>query len=152
MDIQKGIFRVLATGGDTALGSDDLDLCIAQNMARMSWDTPWDTHDASHQQHWIQKARHIKESLSLDSCTQILEQGITAHPNLNHSDIQKVILVGGSTRIPIVLTHLTKIWNEKVDFLLHPEYAVAQGAALQAYQLTHTRSFCCWMSVRLLWE
>ena len=164
LDIRKGVFKVLATGGDTTLGGDDLDFCIAQNMVRISRDVPWHTQDASQQQHWIQKARHIKESLSLGSNSPILEQKITAQhieswcfplfqrtldiceetlsrAKLNHDDIQKVILVGGSTRIPFVLNHLNGIWNEKVDCLLHPEYAVAQGAALHAYQLTHVRSF-----------
>ncbi|ETZ07548.1 chaperone protein HscA [Holospora obtusa F1] len=162
LDIQQGIFRVLSSGGDTALGGDDLDFCIAQHISPLSLED----QSFLQQQYWIREARRIKESLSrpyfcdvgdletkitpedletwcfpwfqrtLDICQDTLNRA-----NLEIQDIQKLILVGGSTRIPFVFKRLTRLWDGKIDSVLHPEYAVAQGAALQAYQLTNTCSF-----------
>nr|WP_052567278.1 Hsp70 family protein [Holospora elegans] len=160
LDIRQGVFRVLATGGDTALGGDDLDFCIAQNIAPFGWSD----QTFSQRQSWIQKAKYLKESLCVDSALSSLETNVTPEDienwclpfiqrtleickdtldraELSFKDIQKVVLVGGSTRIPFVLKHLQYLWGEKIDRALHPEYAVAQGAALQAYQLTHECSF-----------
>ncbi|PPE03342.1 Hsp70 family protein [Holospora curviuscula] len=160
LDIQDGVFKVLATGGDTALGGDDLDVCIAKNIAPFFWDVP----SSSQQEYWIKKARYIKESLSVSPTNPIIDSNVTlqdietwcfpwfqrtleicedtlARAKLKHNDIQKIVLVGGSTRIPFVFNHLSRIWDKRVACVLHPEYAVAQGAALQAYHLTRTCSF-----------
>lgn len=157
LEIKQGIFKVLATGGDAFLGGDDLDECIAQHM------TPeWNILTADVRQACILKAKQIKETLcdgtekcvegislqdlrtwcwplfqkTLAVCTDTLDR-----IQLPATSIQKLILVGGTTRMPFILEALSEIWNGSVDRTLHPEYAVAQGAAQYAYQLTHEYSF-----------
>lgn len=157
LEIQHGIFKVLATGGDAFLGGDDLDQCIAQHM------TPeWTTLPSDERQMCILKAKHVKETLcdrteetiegvSLQDlrtwCWPLFQKTLAVCQDtldriqLPDTAIQKFILVGGTTRIPFILEALSEIWNERVDRTLHPEYAVAQGAAQYAYQLTHDYSF-----------
>ena len=60
--------------------------------------------------------------------------------NLNWSDIDKVILVGGSTRMPAVAEMLQALSGQKPDNSLSPDEAVAHGAALRAAMLLHKGS------------
>jgi molecular chaperone HscA len=157
LEIKHGIFKVLATGGDAFLGGDDLDECIAQHMT-----SQWDTFTADQRQALILKAKQIKEMLckgeaecvegvSLQDlrtwCWPLFQKTVTVFQDtldriqLLPASIQKLILVGGTTRMPFILEALSEIWNMSVDRTLNPEYAVAQGAAQYAYQLTHEYSF-----------
>ena len=65
---------------------------------------------------------------------------------LNASDIDKVILVGGSTRIPAVQEEVKKITGKDPHKGINPDECVAIGAAIQAGVLGgKLRMFCYWM-------
>lgn len=158
LEMKQGIFKVLATGGEAFLGGDDFDRCIAEHIS------PTSLSDLPEQQqmHWILEAKKIKEMLSyqdkndqynitkkdiecwclplFNRTVEICEETLR-RIKLDKSDIKKIILVGGTTRVPFVFEHLNCVWNKNVDRTLHPEYAVASGAAQQAYQLTHGHAF-----------
>ncbi len=134
LSMRKGVFQVLATGGHTQLGGDDIDALVANYFG-------WDDH---------LKARSAKETLShglneellntlceplikqtLEICAQaIKDAGVTK------GQIDGVILVGGSTKLQIVRTSVKDFFEQDPLTNLDPDCVVAYGAALQAHQLT----------------
>ena len=157
LDMKHGIFKVIATGGNAYLGGDDFDECIAQHIAPQ-----WSTLSIEEKNHYTLKAKAIKETLCSGEASQV--EGVSPQDlrtwcwplfqktlavcddtlervKIPRDSIQKLILVGGTTRIPFILEELAKIWNGRVDRTVHPEYAVAEGAAQYAYQLTHDYAF-----------
>ncbi len=63
---------------------------------------------------------------SIELCRQVLSEAELASEN-----IDRIILVGGSSRIPFVKESLRKFFNHEIDHSINPEEAVAKGAALQ---------------------
>jgi len=142
LKMQKGVFKVLGVSGDNALGGDDFDHLIAEKF-----------------QINLAQARKIKEKLSnADIVTQSvvtvsdfenlilpkIEKTFTLTKNLiedlelENEEIKGVILVGGSTRIPLVKKKLAEIFGqEKILDKLDPDRIVAAGAAWQAYNLSN---------------
>lgn len=136
LKIQQGVFKVLGVAGNNALGGDDFDK-ILQNKG-------------------FQNARAIKEILSLkketaeisrsefeDLINDKVKETINLTINLiddleiNKSDIDGIILVGGSTRIPLIKKRLSKIFtSKKILTNLDPDRVVAIGACWQAYNLS----------------
>lgn len=143
--LQKGVFQVLATGGDTELGGDDIDALIATRYL-----TSYDHLEA----------RKLKEALSndlsvctsegqaikrddlnilidplvkktLDICQNVLDDA-----ELNPDDIKGVVLVGGATRIPYIQAQVEKFFGHQPYTKIDPDCAVVTGAALQAHALT----------------
>lgn len=135
LKLQKGVFQVLATGGDLALGGDDIDDALAARTA---------------------SARIVKEKLSQEE----IYEGITrkdleaiARPfvqetleitarvfkdaSLNPQDIQGVVLVGGMTRMPLVRQEVEAFFGKAPYCDIDPDRAVALGAALSAHGLVH---------------
>lgn len=135
LNFRKGVFQVLATSGDTNLGGDDIDHAINNYF---NWDDPL-------------KARQAKENLefglSEDLLFELSEPYISktieicaetlVDAKLSIADIKGVILVGGSTRLQSVRTHVEEFFKQKPLTNLDPDYVVAYGASLQAYQLTN---------------
>ncbi len=138
LKMQKGVFKVLGVAGDNALGGDDFDDLVAEKLG------------VSRAQ-----ARKIKEELlSKDALgmtvsdfenliTPKIEKTFTLTKNLiedldlDPSDIKGVILVGGSTRIPLVTKKLAEIFgSQKILNKLDPDRIVAAGAAWQAHNLS----------------
>lgn len=155
LNIQEGIFQVIATNGDNMLGGDDIDVVITQYLCN-KFDLPNSINT-------LQLAKKAKETLTYkDSFNndnisinkQTLEQLILplAEHTINiakecleqagNPNIDGVILVGGATRIPLIKDELYKAF--KVDILsdIDPDKAVVWGAALQAENLIapHTNS------------
>lgn len=136
LDLKKGIFEVRATGGDTALGGDDIDQLV-MNVTGLP----------------LMEARCLKEKLSeqerienspltrgdvealiaplvekmLRICRQVLQDA-----KITTSNIDEVILVGGSTRIPFIQQKVEAFFNQKPLCSLDPDQVVAMGAAIQA--------------------
>lgn len=136
----KGVFQVIATAGDTQLGGDDIDQLIAGKF------------DLS-----LIQARKIKEFLSdhplypdlgfsredlvtliqpiisrtFEICTLALQDA-----RLQLTDLSGVVLVGGSTRMPIVRQAVGRYFGQEPLVNLNPDEVVALGAALQAEALT----------------
>lgn len=146
----KGVFQVLATGGDTLLGGDDIDHLIQAYFKK---------GDLS-----AKEARYLKESLSENETTTITfqektytltqkELAVLSNPLIKKTmaicnqvlndagitikDIQGVVLVGGSTRLKAVRQAVADFFKTTPLTDINPDEVVALGAALQAEALTY---------------
>ncbi|MFW1753695.1 Fe-S protein assembly chaperone HscA [Acinetobacter wanghuae] len=155
----QGVFEVLATGGHTALGGDDLDrLILKWAKKQLNIDTLNDAEYA----HFIVAARKAKEALSdAESTTlQFLEhrldldratfediikvaldktisvcKRVMRDARLELDDIQNVVLVGGSTRSYAVQKAVREVFNQEPLCTINPDEVVAIGASITANQL-----------------
>jgi molecular chaperone HscA len=165
LNMQKGVFQVLATGGDTNLGGDDIDYLIVDLIKQY---LP-NNHQLSNQDQVLlyNYAQKIKESLSTESKIEIkiklqditvdfildreifenlitnfvdrtlkITRHVIKDAQLQPSDISGVVLVGGSTRIPLIKAKLDEFFNINCLNDINPDEVVALGAAIQAESLT----------------
>ena len=156
--ISGGVFEVLSTNGDTYLGGDDLDRAIIEYwMGLMKIDTLEDSKILKQQLRLA--AEEAKISLSntmhyetdfagqkLSITKEIFENLIAPIVNktmeccakamkdagLKVSDINTVLMVGGSTRVPLVKNTVSTYFNQAVNDSVNPDEVVALGAAVQA--------------------
>ena len=162
--LHQGVFEVLATGGDSALGGDDFDHAIASwIMAGAGIVNP----DAEIQRRLLQTSRRVKEALSTrESVPLSLVAGTGGAPvdwqatltrehfesliaarvddtlkacrralrdaGLKPNDLAEVVLVGGSTRVPLVRRRVAEFFGKPALDHLDPDQVVAIGAAVQA--------------------
>jgi molecular chaperone HscA len=166
--LEKGVFQVLATGGDTALGGDDFDRAIAERMlAERHKDGLDDQVDEAAVKTALALARHMKEQLSdRDQTSGRLElsgvpsfhaltraefeamvasyvkrtvdiaRHVLGDAGMTAAEVQGVVLVGGSTRVPLVRAEVAKMLGKPPLTDIDPDEVVALGAALQAEALT----------------
>ncbi|MEC8007717.1 MAG: Fe-S protein assembly chaperone HscA [Pseudomonadota bacterium] len=157
--MERGLLRVLATGGDSALGGDDFDEVIVSWMVDQ-WGLVDLTRDQ--QRRLTVMARAIKERLSESSEVSIKASGEFSHfedlpvtretfaslsEGLIHrtmracdqalddagvTEVAHVVLVGGSTRMPVVRDAVAKYFGREPLCSINPDEVVALGAALQA--------------------
>ncbi len=157
LQIENGIFDVLSTNGNTHLGGDDFDLAIFNHWRNQTFDLPLD--QASFRQALRLLSEKAKVSLSKNSEFEgkidqfkftinqsTFEQLIAHHiaqtidacqkalkdANLSKDQIDEVIMVGGSTRIPFVVQQVEHFFGKKPNSELNPDEVVAMGAAIQA--------------------
>jgi len=171
LKLSQGVFEVVATGGDSALGGDDYDRSLVQWVMAHQGRADWlDTASPADRATVQQVAKRLKERLSsvrdesefvaenaLLSCgnihfsvnqkdfaqaTQVLTaRTLTAvrkalrDARLTAQDIQGVVLVGGSTRMPVVRQAVADFFGKTPLTNLNPDEVVALGAAIQANQL-----------------
>jgi molecular chaperone HscA len=162
--LQKGVFQVLATGGDSALGGDDFDHALAERAIAASGISTLDQTGAAA---LLLKARASKETLTqrdstelsaevggrqvqfavsrrefealidplvqrtMRACRQAMDDARVAP-----QEIQGVVLVGGSTRVPLVRRRVEEFFGRAPLADINPDEVVAVGAALQAKALT----------------
>jgi len=76
---------------------------------------------------------------SLDKCKKPVEQ-VLKDSNTTVHDVDEVVIVGGSTRIPYIQNMLKKMFNKELNSSINPDEAVAVGAAFWAHQLSNKHS------------
>jgi molecular chaperone DnaK len=160
LEMEDGVFQVLATHGDTRLGGDDVDRMLSEWLLEGVEDVPegllWK---------FLEEAEKAKRVLSTESSYTIrvpfydgvnsLERTITHEEldamtkgwiakslkccrqamldsGLELSDLDAVVLVGGSTRMPAVREAVAEFFQREVDVTQHPDEAIALGATIQA--------------------
>jgi molecular chaperone HscA len=167
--LTRGVFEVLATSGDSALGGDDFDQCIVRwLLAQAGVDEP-EPQDVSR---LLSVARAAKEALSAQTETRIaaaFTNGMSLHITLTRAvfdgltrelvqktfgpvrkalrdsglqpaDLDGVVLVGGSTRVPAVRAAVADFFGREPLIDLDPDQVVALGAAVQADALAGNRA------------
>ena len=153
LDIDDGVIEVLATAGNNRLGGDDFDKCVMDWMAAEFKKTEGIdlTGDKVAMQRLKEAAEKAKIELSGVTSTSInlpyiTADQLTAHlveatagpvrqamndAGLSGSDIHKVLMVGGSSRIPAVQEMVKKLTGKEGFKGINPDECVAMGAALQ---------------------
>jgi molecular chaperone HscA len=161
--LSRGVFEVLATGGDSALGGDDYDRALAEAVLSKAGRQLHTAADKSSSQ---VAARACKEALSesdqaafrLQLSDGLLEQTVSRSQfelatasltqrtlsavrkalrdaKIQRDDVQGVVMVGGSTRMPQIQHAVAEFFGRAPLNNLNPDEVVALGAALQANQL-----------------
>ncbi len=164
LEMQDGVFQVLATRGDTRLGGDDLDLALARRCAAAGG-LDFDALDAAARVRLTEEAERVKCALSekeeenfrapFYDGSRSLETAVTradleevakpliartltccrqalADAGTKEEELDAVVLVGGSTRIPAVRKAVAELFGREPDLSQHPDEAVALGATIQA--------------------
>ena len=165
LKIQNGIFEVLSTNGDTFLGGDDFDRAIVNYWIEQN-KLEGKLEDSSFNQALRLKAEEAKKALTTQNIfndfvgdvpcaiTKIkfeelisskVDQTIECCKNalkdagLSISDIQEVVMVGGSTRTPLVKKRVSEFFEKDVHDQINPDEVVALGAAIQSDILAGNR-------------
>jgi molecular chaperone HscA len=158
LKISGGVFEVLSTNGDTYLGGDDLDRAIIEYwMGLMKLNTLEDQKTLKQQLRLaaeqakitLSNAAHFETNFAGEKLTitkEIFENLIAGivdktmeccakamkDAGLKVADINTVLMVGGSTRVPLVKNTVAAFFNQPVNDTVNPDEVVALGAAVQA--------------------
>ena len=155
LEMREGIFQVLSTAGDTQLGGDDIDRAIAESICPTGADPARFVEAAEAAKKRLSTEDSTRIDLPFYDGSQSLSQEINrnefekllrpllertrAHclralsdAGVKPDDLDAVILVGGSTRIPMVRRYVAEIFGREPDISQNPDEAVALGAVIQA--------------------
>lgn len=167
LHLTDGVFEVLATGGNSALGGDDIDRLIAHWLIKCANLNPNEI-DVHEKARLAKLAKGYKQALSdtptltidltidgtplhttLDSqtlkdiCTPVINrtlqvcQQVLNDAKLDKSELDEVVLVGGSTKMPLICQAVAQFFGKTPLSTLNPDEVVALGAARVAHQLIH---------------
>ena len=133
LNMRMGVFQVLATDGDVNLGGDDIDYLLASHLGCNNAEGKSIKEVLSHGDH---------PKISVNDFEQLIDPIISKTIEITRAVAQKylhqikgIILVGGSTRIPLITKKLSE-FNIPILNDVDPDKVVALGAALQAENLT----------------
>ena len=158
LKISNGIFEVLSTNGDTYLGGDDLDRAIIEYwMKEMGVDNLEDHKNLKQELRLAAEKAKIalsnsdlfesefagkKISITKEVFEKLIEPIVQKtielcklamkDAALEIKDINTVLMVGGSTRVPLVKKTVSTFFNQAVNDSVNPDEVVALGAAVQA--------------------
>ena len=165
LQLTKGIFRVLGVSGDSDLGGDDFDKLIYSKIIKdlqltnLTQNQTLEIRKISKKikENFINSNKVIKNitisdqnynfSLTLKEFKELskdlinktisLTKNLIKDLELKNTDIDSIILVGGSTKLPLIYQKLSETFGEKKLFTnLNPDEIVAMGSAIQAHSLT----------------
>jgi molecular chaperone DnaK len=161
LEMRDGVFQVLATHGDTRLGGDDLDALILRRIEERSGigETTGTLRvrfmeEAERVKRVLTENEEVVFRLPFYDGSRSIEQVLTraelealaapwiartlrhcrkalADAVLKPEDLQAVVLVGGSTRIPAVRRAVAELFQREPDVSQHPDEAIALGATIQ---------------------
>lgn len=160
LEMESGVFQVLATHGDTRLGGDDVDRMIFEKLshdeggiaASMEWKFMEEAEKAKRALSDVEKyvvripfydgSRSIERTITRADLDEMTKGWIAStlkccrqallDSGLNATDLDAVVLVGGSTRMPAVRAAVSDFFQREVDVTQHPDEAIALGATIQA--------------------
>jgi len=160
LHITQGIFEVLSTNGNTYLGGDDFDRLIVQHWLQQTgigiaaasqnkqtfqqlrllaeeakrhlsshenFAAHWQSHQLSLSQVEFENLIAPLVAATIDCCRKAMQDA-----GKSIADIDAVVMVGGSTRVPLVKEAVSKFFEQPVNDSLNPDEVVAIGAAIQA--------------------
>ncbi|VAX11215.1 Chaperone protein HscA [hydrothermal vent metagenome] len=160
--LNKGVFEVLATGGDSALGGDDFDRLLAQwimeqagigddadhaQLRRLMRDACVAKETLTHSEQAelnieLQNGEHWQGSINRDQFNKLIGPLVQKSilpcrralrdAGIDAEQIQAVVLVGGSTRVPLVREKVADFFAREPLTDIDPDTVVAIGAAIQA--------------------
>lgn len=169
LNLHQGVFKVIGVSGNSAAGGDDIDHIVADKIQsdckipKLKGENQQKLHlIAKEIKEKLSKSNEITQkftisntnyqfSLTKSDFNQLISDfvnkiiAITNHLiqdlELDEKQIQGVVLVGGSTRIPLIQEKLADIFGKnKILTNLNPDEIVAVGAAIQAHGLIHGSS------------
>jgi len=164
LKLNDGVFQVLSTAGDTHLGGDDFDQALAAVLLNQAGITDADGPTYRAAISAAEQAKRaltdadtatlratlggtaVEAEIDRASFENLIRpivartgeacQRAIADAGLSTTDIDEVVLVGGSTRVPLVRAHVGELFGRDPHCDLDPDQVVALGAALQADILT----------------
>ncbi|MDP2636965.1 MULTISPECIES: Fe-S protein assembly chaperone HscA [unclassified Pseudoalteromonas] len=158
--LNQGVFEVLATGGDSSLGGDDFDsllvdhfkretgvMNLSPSVLRLFINKAKACKEALSQyakvnvglefddeKHMVEVTREKFEELAMSLVKKTLRSCRRAvkDAGIVNDEVLQVVMVGGSTRMPIVRSQVAEFFNKEPLTSIDPDRVVALGAALQA--------------------